>query len=41
MASDTPPGMEYRPGNNISMSLSGDDEAVLSTWYGRLAEGAR
>ena len=39
MASDTPPGMEYRPGNNISMSLSGDDETVLSSWYGRLAEG--
>jgi PhnB protein len=39
MASDTPQGMEYRPGNNISMSLSGDDEALLGTWYGRLAEG--
>jgi PhnB protein len=39
MASDTPQEIEYRPGNNISMSLSGGDEALLRTWYGRLSEG--
>ena len=39
MASDTPAAMEYRPGSNFSMSLSGDDEALLSRWYERLADG--
>jgi PhnB protein len=39
MGSDTPQRMEYRPGSNISMSLSGDDEAVLSPWFQKLAEG--
>jgi PhnB protein len=39
MGSDTPQRMEYRPGSNISMSLSGDDEAVLSAWFQKLAEG--
>lgn len=29
MASDTPPGMEHNPGNNLSISLSGDDGAEL------------
>jgi PhnB protein len=27
MAADTPNGMEYRAGTNMSMSLSGDNEA--------------
>jgi PhnB protein len=39
MASDTPAAMEYRPGSNFSMSLSGDDEALLSRWYEQLADG--
>jgi PhnB protein len=39
MASDLPARMDYRPGNNFSMSLSGDDEALLSRWYERLADG--
>jgi PhnB protein len=39
MASDTPHRMEYRPGSNFSMSLSGDDEAVLSGWFEKLADG--
>jgi PhnB protein len=38
MASDTPPRMEHRPGTNFSMSLSGDDEALLTSWYERLSE---
>lgn len=39
MASDTPQRMEWKPGSNFSMSLSGDDDAVLSGWFDRLAEG--
>ena len=39
MGSDTPQRMEYQPGSNFSMSLSGDDEAVLSGWFQKLAEG--
>jgi PhnB protein len=39
MASDTPPRMEWNPGSNFSMSLSGDDEAVLGGWFDRLADG--
>ena len=39
MASDTPSRMDYRPGSNFSMSLSGDDDALLSRWYDRLADG--
>lgn len=39
MASDTPSRMQFRPGTNFSMSLSGEDAAVLSRWFERLAEG--
>jgi PhnB protein len=39
MGSDTPQRMEYRPGSNFSMSLSGDDGAVLTSWFGKLADG--
>jgi len=39
MGSDTPQRMEYKPGSNFSMSLSGDDDAVLSGWYQKLADG--
>ena len=39
MASDTPDRMEYKPGTNFSMSLSGDDEAELTGYYGKLADG--
>lgn len=37
MASDTPPGMEYSPGNNISVSLSGDDDAELRRYWDSLS----
>jgi PhnB protein len=40
MAADTPNQMEYNPGTNISMSLSGDDEAALRRYWERLSEGA-
>jgi PhnB protein len=41
MASDVPSHMEYRPGENtFSVSLSGDDEAVLTRWFTGLSDGA-
>jgi PhnB protein len=41
MASDLPPGMSAAPGNTISVSLSGDDEAELrGYWDGLLAGGS-
>lgn len=40
MASDTPEGMmEYKAGNNISISLSGYNESELSGYYNKLSEG--
>ncbi|MEU4496369.1 VOC family protein [Streptomyces sp. NPDC023998] len=37
MAADTPPGMEYKPGNNISVSLSGDDANELRGYWDELS----
>jgi PhnB protein len=37
MASDTPPGMPFEPGNNISISLSGDDDAALRGYWQKLS----
>ena len=39
MASDTPNRMEYRPGTNMSMSLSGDNEAELTAYFEKLVAG--
>ena len=39
MAADSPPGMARTVGNNITISLSGDDEAVLRERFEGLAEG--
>lgn len=39
MAADTPNSMEYHAGANISMSLSGDNEAELSGYYEKLLVG--
>jgi PhnB protein len=36
MASDTPPGMSYQPGNNVGISLSGDDGEALRGYWERL-----
>jgi len=41
MASDTPNRMEYRPGTNMSMSLSGDNEAELKAYFEKLSAGGR
>ena len=39
MAADTPSHMEYSPGSNFSMSLSGEDEARLRGYFDKLQEG--
>ena len=39
MASDTPPGMEYREGSRISVSLSGDDSQELHGFWDKLSQG--
>jgi PhnB protein len=41
MAADTPKSMEHRPGTNMAMSLSGDDDAQLSGYYEKLSDGGR
>jgi PhnB protein len=40
MASDTPAHMEHKAAGNISVSLSGTDEAALSGYWTRLMDGA-
>ena len=40
MASDTPAHMDYKPGSNHSISLSGDDEATLTDYWKKLSDGA-
>lgn len=39
MAADVPPGMEHRPGNNIAISLSGDDAAEMRGYWDKLSAG--
>ena len=39
MASDTPAGMQRNPGDNISISLSGDDGDQLRGWWEKLSDG--
>jgi PhnB protein len=39
MASDTPNSMDYTPGTNFSISLSGDDDAALRRCWGKLSDG--
>ena len=41
MASDTPPGMETANASNISVSLSGDDEAALRRYWDGLVDGGQ
>ena len=37
MAADTPPGMAHNPGNNITVSLSGDDGDELRGYWEKLS----
>jgi PhnB protein len=39
MGADTPPGMERNPGDNITISLSGDDEQELRGYWDKLSQG--
>ena len=39
MAADMPNHMEYKEGSNFSMSLSGDDEEELRSYWDKLGEG--
>jgi PhnB protein len=39
MAADTPNTMEYNPGENISVSLSGDEDAELRGYFEKLSAG--
>ncbi|HET6668391.1 MAG TPA: VOC family protein [Intrasporangium sp.] len=39
MASDTPQGMQYNPGDNITVSLSGDDSDELRGYWTKLSDG--
>ncbi|MGY3319756.1 VOC family protein [Arthrobacter sp. H-02-3] len=39
MGADTPNSMDYTPGNNFSVSLSGSDEAELRGYFEKLADG--
>ncbi len=40
MGADTPNAMAYNPGDNISVSLSGEDEQTLRGYWEKLADGA-
>ena len=37
MGADTPPGTEYAPGNNIAVSLSGNDAGELRGYWEKLS----
>ena len=39
MASDMPPDMAHRPGNNFAVSVSGDDDAELRGYWEKLSAG--
>jgi PhnB protein len=39
MAADTPNSMEYKPGTNFNMSLSGENEGELRGYYDKLSAG--
>jgi PhnB protein len=39
MASDSPPGMEYKAGNDMAVSLSGDDADALRGYWDKLSGG--
>jgi len=39
MGADAPPGLEHVPGNDIAISLSGDEADVMREWWAKLADG--
>ncbi|MCU0282598.1 MAG: VOC family protein [Candidatus Nanopelagicales bacterium] len=40
MGADSPPGMEHRPGNTVTVILHGEDEATLRDYWAGLSEGS-
>ncbi|MBA3430390.1 MAG: VOC family protein [Actinobacteria bacterium] len=38
MGADTPPGMQHHPGNNMSVSLSGEDADELRGYWQKLSD---
>ena len=40
MGADTPEGMAHNPGDNIAVSLSGDDAGELRGYWEKLSDGA-
>ena len=41
MGSDSAPGMDYQSPAGISISLSGDDDADLRSWFEKLSDGGQ
>ena len=41
MGADTPSSMPFNPGDNYSVSLSGDDEGELRGYWDRLTDGGK
>ena len=41
MGADNPPGMEFQPGNNMAISLSGDDADELRGYWEKLSAGGK
>ena len=41
MGADTPPGMEYNPGTNLAVILSGVDAAELRGYWEKLSGGGK
>ncbi len=39
MGADTPTGMDHNPGDNIAVSLSGDDVDDLRGYWAKLSDG--
>lgn len=39
MGADSPPGQSLKPGDNVAISLSGDDTDELRGYWAKLAEG--
>lgn len=39
MGADTPPGTDHNPGNNITISLSGEDGDELRGYWAKLSDG--
>ena len=37
MAADTPKGMEFKTGSRVSLTLNGDDESLLRSYWEKLA----